>query len=64
MDLLKLHSVTTKLLTRVDNMERVSAHTRMLTHTHTHTHTHTQTHTQDINIHLSEAVGFQTHLDV
>uniref|UniRef100_A0A3B4YEK8 Olfactomedin like 2B n=1 Tax=Seriola lalandi dorsalis TaxID=1841481 RepID=A0A3B4YEK8_SERLL len=42
MDLLKLHSVTTKLLTRVDNMEKV----RMLTHTNTHTHTHTHTHTQ------------------
>jgi len=36
MDLLKLHSVTTKLLTRVDNMEKVSTHT----HTHSHTHTH------------------------
>lgn len=60
MDLLKLHSVTTKLLTRVDNMERVSTHTDV--DTHTPACTHTLTHTQDINIHFSEAVGFQTHL--
>lgn len=36
MDLLKLHSVTTKLLTKVDNMEKVRRHT----HTHTHTNVH------------------------
>lgn len=44
MDLLKLHSVTTKLLTRVDNMERVSTHTDVDTHTPACTHTHSHTH--------------------
>ena len=37
MDLLKLHSVTTKLLTKVDNMEKVKG-----AWTHTHTHMQTQ----------------------